>query len=159
MSYSQKYCIVSFIRPLSVGYEFEMSKWPLHITLVGVFSIDRLDSNITNQLSKLLEIQHPILTQAEADTNFGDTKVVLVEKSDSLLTLHVNLVDLLETNGAQLKTPLYSRDGYLPHSTIQGVERLRIGEEAMINTISLIDMFPGGNWQQRKVLQNFKLKG
>lgn len=40
MIYSQRYALVAFFEPLEVDVEFEMSDWPLHVTLADVFSIN-----------------------------------------------------------------------------------------------------------------------
>ena len=50
MNYSQKYTLVTFIKPLEVGASFDMVDWPLHITLADVFAID-LSTDIERQLT------------------------------------------------------------------------------------------------------------
>lgn len=99
----------------------------------------------------------PIELLAGDDLTLGTTKVVIIENNDELKKFHNKIVDLLELNGVQFNVPEFTRRGFLPHSTIQKSGRLHKGEAIEITTISLVDMFPGGDWQQRKVLNIFEL--
>jgi 2'-5' RNA ligase len=132
-----------------------MTEWPLHITLANVFAVD-LDTSIKQKLSSLLASQPPISLLAGEDAVLGTTDVVLIERTDELQSLHDQIIGLLELNGAKFNTPEFTRAGFLPHSTIQKSGRLHKGDKVTINTISLVDMFPNQNWQQRRVLTNFK---
>lgn len=158
MPYSQKYCLVSFIQPVSIGAEFNMNDWPLHITLVDVFAIERDNTSIESKISKLLSSQPPVDTRASEEATLGTTEVVLLEKAESLINLHIHLVDLLKENGAIFNSPEFTREGFLPHCTIQKTERLHARDEVTIDAIALVDMFPNGQWQQRKVINSFVLQ-
>lgn len=158
MQYSQKYTLVSFIKPIPVDSEFDMTDWPIHITLADVFAVE-LHIGIESKLSELLVNLPPITLTARGDCTLGTTKVVLIERNDELQNLHNQLIDLLESNDAKFNTPEFTRSGFLPHSTIQKVGRLHEGDKIEIDTVSLIDMFPDKKWQRRKVLKNFKLSG
>jgi hypothetical protein len=132
-----------------------MSEWPLHTTLADVFAIDRRDSHIDELLASKL-LQYPsVKTIALQDSTLGTTQVVLLNKTQGLLNLHTDVVALLEENGAVFNTPEFNKEGFIPHSTIQQNERLNVGEEIVVDTLSLIDMFPSDDWQQRKVLSTF----
>jgi 2'-5' RNA ligase len=152
MQYSQKYCLVSFLEPQKVGDGFDMSEWPLHITLADVFAIDREESRIDEKLRDLLAEQPAVTITAINEATLGTIPVVLVEKTDELTSLHYCILDLLLSNGAIFNTPAFTGDGFLPHSTIQRSGRLQPGDVDSIRTISLVDMFPDDNWQHRKVL-------
>jgi hypothetical protein len=156
MQYSQKYTLVSFLEPLEIDTEFTMANWPLHVTLADVFAVE-LDTGIEQKLTDLLANQLSISLLAGDDATLGTTNVVLIDKNDKLQKLHDRIIDLLESNGAKFNTPEFTRTGFLPHSTIQKSGKLNYGDKIEIHTISLVDMFPGENWQQRKVLSNFKL--
>ncbi|MFO0971213.1 MAG: 2'-5' RNA ligase family protein [Candidatus Saccharimonadales bacterium] len=158
MQYSQKYCLVSFIDPIEVNTEFSVEGWPLHVTLADVFSIERNSLDIQAKLKELLEKQPALKTFANKETVLGTTKVTLLDNTTSLRKLHTALIDLLETNGAQFNVPEFTREGFLPHCTTQKTARLNIKDEILIDNLALIDMFPNGDWQQRKVLTAFKLK-
>ena len=158
MSYSQKYCLVSFINPIETGTVFDMVDWPLHVTLADVFAIDLRSTNIEAKLEKLLSFQHSVKTVAGNEATLGTTEVILLHKTKELAILHASLIDLLEENSAQFNTPEFTRGGFVPHCTIQKVERLLMGDEVIIRNIALVDMFPNENWQQRKIINIFRLQ-
>jgi hypothetical protein len=157
MNYSQKYTLVAFLIPVEVGTEFKMADWPLHITLADVFAIE-LETGIQQKLTNLLAEQPSLVLSVGQDATLGTTNVALINKDNRLQNLHDKIIDLLELNGVQFNTPEFTRTGFLPHSTVQKSGRLNIGNEVEITSISLVDMFPGGDWQQRKVLNNFSLR-
>ena len=159
MPYSQKYCLVWFINPVKIGDEFEMTDWPIHVTVADVFAIDRRGNDIDTKLAELLAKQPPVTTHATEEATLGTTPVVLAERNDNLLALHTRIVDLLASNHAEFNTPKFTREGFLPHCTTQKVGRLNSGDELKIDTVTLVDMFPNDDWQQRKVLRTFKLQG
>ena len=135
-----------------------MTDWPLHITLADVFAIN-LGSDLVKKLKELFSDERPVITAANKDAVLGEAKVVLLEKNDKIKNLHQHLVDLLESNGAVFNNPEFTKEGFLPHCTIQKDERLNLGDKIIINEITLVDMFPNNNWKKRKVLYSFKLKG
>ncbi|RYF29002.1 MAG: hypothetical protein EOO17_03240 [Chloroflexi bacterium] len=155
MIYSQKYSLVHFIEPLEIGVQFHMSEWPLHTTLADVFAIDPQGADFERLLASKFIGYPPVRTAATADSILGTTRVVLLDKTKELLNLHDNVINLLEQNGAVFNTPEFNKEGFIPHSTIQNSERLDIGQKVIIDSLSLIDMFPDGDWQQRKVLFTF----
>lgn len=147
MTYSQKYSLVHFIAPVNEGAVFYMSEWPLHATLADVFAIDRAATDITSKLATLIEQIDPIQTVARNDTVLGVTPVTLLKKTLLLARLHEKIISLLEENGATFNTPEFTRDGFLPHTSIQASGRLHKDDTVMIDSLSLIDMFPGGDWE------------
>ena len=158
MMYSQKYVLVHFFTPLQDGTEFHMDNWPLHITLADTFAIDRIATDIDKKLSELVSKSQTIIVSAIDDSTLGTTQVVLIEKTRKLQQLHNDIVSLLEANGATFNHPEFTKDGFLPHGTVQKNSRLQMGDEVAVDSISLIDMFPNNDWQHRKVLATFNLK-
>lgn len=158
MQYSQKYCLVSFINPIESGVEFSMENWPLHITLAEVFAIDTYQTDIEAKLTKLLSEQSSVETVAKQEVTLGNTKVILLDKCSQLVVLHKALVNLLEKNNAKFNTPEYTREGFMPHCTIQNKEKLHNADKVIIHTVSLIDMYPNKNWKRRRIINNFMLK-
>lgn len=156
MTYSQKYCLVYFLKHVEVGTEFAMTDWPLHVTLADVFAIDLKATNIESRLAALAEKLHPVTVVADTETTLGSTRVVLLQKSVELIELHNNVMDLLENNGAVFNTPGFTRGGFIPHCTIQSSGRLYSGDKLTINSLALVDMFPGGDWQRRRLIDLFK---
>ena len=158
MTYSQKYCLVHFIQPVQVGTQFHMSQWPLHTTLADVFAINRQDSRIDERLARQFSHYAPVKTTALQDSTLGTTHVVLLDKTPALVRLHNDVITLLEENGALFNTPEFNKESFIPHSTIQQDGRLRAGDEVVIDSLSLIDMFPESNWQQRNILRTFTFR-
>lgn len=159
MRYSQKYCLVSFLEPVIDGTEFAMTEWPLHVTLADAFAINLFETGIESKLVKLFKDFSVMSTRAKNEAVLGTTQVVLLEKSRELLRLHNSIIDILASEGAKFNTPEFTKEGFLPHCTIQKNVRLRIGDEVMLGAVALIDMFPDKNWRQRKVINTFGLAG
>lgn len=158
MTYSQKYCLVHFIEPIDSGAQFHMSSWPLHITVADVFAIDRVKSNVDTALQNLCEQRESVAVTGTEESVLGTTPVTLISTTPKLLELHSDIVTLLEKCGATFNTPAYNKEGFIPHSSIQGDAKMTIGEEITINSLSLIDMFPESDWEQRRVLATFYLR-
>lgn len=157
MHYTQKYCLVSFINPIEIGTEFSMENWPLHVTLADVFAIDLLHTEIELKLNILLSDKPVVKIFANQEVILGTTKVVLLDKTSEIIDLHLSLIELLEKNGAFFNSPEHIKSGFIPHCTIQKSERLNKGDRISIDRISLVDMYPDQDWQQRRVLKTFDL--
>lgn len=157
MIYSQKYTLVGFLEPVEVGFAFDMSNWPVHITLADVFAIN-LTESFEKSLADLSSEQSSLILDVGEDAVLGAAGVNLLNTSDELQHFHNTIVDLLEVYGATFNTPQFTRYGFLPHISVQKTKRTNEGDRIKINFASLVDMFPGGDWQQRKVLKNFSLK-
>jgi hypothetical protein len=158
MTYSQKYALVHFISPIEDGTQFHMSDWLLHTTLADVFAINRHETNIDKKLATLLAQVETVETTTMDDSILGTTQVILLDKTPPLMKLHTDIVSLLEENNATFNNPEFTRSGFLPHSTIQKSGRLHTGDKVIIDSISLVDMFPDNDWEQRRVLTTFKMK-
>jgi len=154
VTYTQKYCIVSFLSNIAEGVEFDMKSWPLHVTQVGVFAIDDV-TDIYNRLEQIAYKTNCIDTQIQGDAMFGDTKVNLVENTKDLYMLHKAIVGLLVDGGAVIQSPDHQLEGFKPHCTVQDKERVVTGQKITLQSISIIDMFPDANWQKRKTIKNY----
>ncbi len=157
MPYSQKYCLVHFIRLEQIETDFNMSDWPLHITFVDVFAIERSRVEFDSKLQDLLKNERDFDVIAGKDSVLGTTKVTLIEKSEQLINLHNKIVGFIQSNGGILNNPEFNLKNYIPHSTVQKDDRLDEGQTVHIDHLSLVDMFPSGDWQERRVLATFKL--
>lgn len=133
-----------------------MTDWPLHVTLADVFRV-QMNNELCEKLSDLLRNEHPITITGGKESILGETRVTLLDNSVSLMSLHCKITDLLESYEASFNNPEFTRDGFLPHCTIQETVKLGSGDTVNINTVSLIDMFPRDNWMQRQVLESFRL--
>lgn len=157
MKYSQKYTLAAFLEPIKLGTEFSMADWPLHVTLADTFAIE-LNLALEQKLNKLLKRIPELNLSIGADATLGTTKAVLVNNTNALQSLHNQIIDLLESTAAKFNNPEFTRIGFLPHITNPESLKLSLGDTIQLNTISLIDMFPREDWQQRKVISSYKLR-
>lgn len=159
----QKYVIVKFLRKVDEGTKFSASQWPLHITIASNFAVNlRSDTRLLEKLAALLAKQKPIAVIANDDEYFGPEKDILVTLLDTpvgLRSLHNNLIGLLKSANATFDNPRYLVEGFRPHATVQRDARLHKDELVRIDELTLVDMFPNSDMNQRKVLQTFKLSG
>lgn len=83
----------------------------------------------------------------------GQVQVVLLNRSDSLVELHQDVLTTLEDGGLKLNDPQFARDGFLPHATVQKHARLNKGDRVQFTALSIVDMFPDEDPYKRKVLR------
>ncbi len=134
-----------------------MSEWPLHVTLADTFACE-LNDTVYSSLASVCSNQAPLSIATGGTSTLGTTPVVLVDKTDALRSFHDALIELLESNGAQFNTPAFTKDGFLPHISIDSPDQIHAGQTFQLDSLSIIDMFPGGDWRQRKILRTFQLK-
>ena len=153
--FTQKYVIAHFIDDVPDGLEFSIVDWPLHVTLADVFSIKGSPEDLTARLNEKLH-HYPILQSTVIrDELFGennDIPVRIVDRTKDLLALHYVIVTVLEECGVQFNSPEFAYEGFGPHVTIQKDTQLEIGDAVKFDSIALVDMFPGQNERQRKIL-------
>jgi len=161
-AFTQKYAVIQLFEPMPVGMQFSSDNWPLHSTIVDTFAIDWDAAKMAEQLELLLAPHTPAYSTVEGDTFFGpekQTHVMLLQKTEGLRGLHNDMITLLEQGGIVLNDPQFAREGFLPHSTVQKHARLHKGDEVSFIALTIIDMFPGSNPYQRKVLATIPLQG
>lgn len=160
--FTQKYAIVQLFEDMPVGTEFPSSTWPLHSTIADTFAIDWDAATMAEELTELLK-SHPQATSIAGDDRFfgdnGEVQVVLLQKTDSLVKLHYDVIALLEQGGWKPNDPQFAREGFLPHSTVQSHSRINKGDEVTFNALSIIDFFPNKDPYRRKVIETIKLAG
>lgn len=159
-AFTQKYTIVQLLEQVPEGIQFSSSVWPLHITIVDTFAIDWDIAMMARELESLLAIHERAISIAEGDTFFGPEKqaqVTLLQKTDSLNRLHNGIMALLKNGGLRLNDPQFADEGFVPHSTVQKQARLHEGNQVIFNALTIIDMFPGEDPYQRKVLKTIRI--
>lgn len=149
--YSQKYTIVQFFGETSVGESFHMRDWPLHITLADVFAITLTDE-LMSELARYIERCESARSHITSEGLLGETAVWLLDPTPSLIAMHRDIVAILEKHGAVFNSPHFVNNGYIPHITKQLSGEMKLGDAIQVNVISLVDMFPGNDWQTRKIL-------
>ena len=154
--FTQKYTIVQFFDDIDEGYEYSSDSWPLHSTIVDTFAIDWSVDEMASRLKDTLKNHATADSVAEDDRFFGDqgqVQVVLLNRSDSLVELHQDVLTALEDGELKLKDPQLARDGFLPQATVQKHARLKKGDRVQFTALSIVDMFPDEDPYKRKVLR------
>ena len=160
LKFTQKYALVQLFEDMPEGTQFSSDNWPLHSTVVDTFAIDWDVSTMNKQLEELLATHTQATSVAEDNAFFGpkgQTQVVLLRKTDSLIKLHQDVIELLKHGGLKLNDPQFAHEGFLPHTTVQKHARLNKGDGITFNALTLIDMFPGKNPYQRKVVKTIRI--
>jgi hypothetical protein len=159
--FTQKYTIVQLFENMSQGVQFPANSWPLHATIADTFAIDWDVPTMVEKLTQLLKGYEQVVSVAEEDRLFGESgqvQVVILRKTDSLVKLHCDVIELLEQGNWKPNDPQFARDGFLPHSTVQKHARLHKGDKVTFNALTIIDMFPDGDPYQRKVIKTIKIR-
>jgi hypothetical protein len=159
-SFTQKYTLIQLLEPVAEGTRFSSSSWPLHSTVVDTFAIDWDVPTMIKHLQKLLAGHVEAHSVAEGDAHFGSvkqTKVVLLRKTDDLIKLHYDVIELLGNGNLRLNDPQFARQGFLPHATVQKHAQLHKGDDVIFDALTLIDMFPNSDPHQRRVLKTIKI--
>lgn len=158
--FTQKYSLVTFLEKVDEGFEYPWTNWPLHVTIADVFAVPLGSAELINWLGGLLEKQPSATATAAEDAFFGPDKqahVTLLDMSKELIMLHREAIAALKDAGAVFNDPQYIEDGYRAHAAVQTHSRLHKDDPVTIAEVSLVDMFPGNDGYQRKVLKTFKL--
>jgi 2'-5' RNA ligase len=156
---TQKYTIIQLLESVPEGAQFGWTAWPLHSTLVDVFAVDWSSSELIEEL-ETLSVHTPASSVAIEDAFFGpeqETQVVLLEKTDALVKLHCDVIEILSKGRFKPNNPQFVLDGFLPHATVQKHARLNEGDIVTFDALTLIDMFPDSDPYQRKVLRTVKI--
>ncbi|QHU91436.1 hypothetical protein GWK75_03195 [Candidatus Saccharibacteria bacterium oral taxon 955] len=158
--FTQKYTIVQFFDDIGEGYEYSSDSWPLHSTIVDTFAIDWSVDEMVSRLKDVLKNHATADSVTEDDRFFGDqgqVQVVLLNRSNSLVELHQDILTTLEEGGLKLNDPQFARDGFLPHATVQKHARLDKGDKVRFTALSIVDMFPDKDPYKRKVLKTIAI--
>ncbi len=159
-NFTQKYTIIQLFEDISEGTQFASDNWPLHATIVDTFAVDWDVPTMIEQLENMLAKHTGANSKVKGDQFLGperQTPVSLIEKTDSLLKLHYDIIELPEKGGLELNDPHFAREGFLPHATVQKHARLHEGDEVVFNALTVIDMFPDGDPYQRKILKTISI--
>lgn len=152
----QKYVLVKLLEEVSEGTEFSMQDWPMHVTISPRFAVDWKATNLYHNLSELLAAQQPITTTAGQDEYFGangQVHVTLLAMTPALQALHNQVLQVLSQAGAVFDEIQYTGKNYRAHVTVQKRGRVHKGDEVTINNLTIVDMFPGQDIKQRKILR------
>ncbi len=158
--FTQKYTLVQLFDDVEKGYEFSSDNWPLHSTVVDTFAIDWSVDEMDAKLTELLSKHATASSEAQDDKYFGENgqiRVVLLSRKESLVKLHLDVLEALKDGGLILNDPQFARDGFLPHATVQKGSRLSKGDKVQFTVLSIVDMFPDGDPYKRKILKTIRI--
>ena len=158
--FTQKYTIVQFFDDIGEGYEYSSDSWPLHSTIVDTFAIDWSVDEMVSRLKDALKNHATADSVTEDDRLFSDqgqVQVALLNRSNSLVELHQDILTALEEGGLKLNDPQFARDGFLPHATVQKHARLDKGDKVRFTALSIVDIFPDKDPYKRKVLKTIAI--
>lgn len=155
--YSQKWAVASFFNGLEEGFTFHRFETPLHVTLAGVFELNRSGGEILKIIEESIRNLSDFEVQAGEVEKWGELKVNRIGHSEELEVLYRTIQQELLDNGAVFNEPQYLLEGFKTHSTHQRAGRLRVGDNIRINSVSLVDMFPDGDWQKRRIIGTLQL--
>ena len=158
--FTQKYTLVQFFEDIKEGYAYSSDNWPLHSTVVDTFAINWSSDEMTGRLTRSLAENVIVSSEAKDDTYFGENQqiqVVLLDRTDSLMKLHLDVLAVLKDGGLILNDPQFTHDGFLPHATVQKHARLNKGDKVQFIALSIVDMFPEGDPYKRMVLKTIEI--
>ena len=158
--FTQKYTIIQLFKDIPEGTQFSASNWPLHVTIADTFAIDWDVPTMVEKLTQLLSSRTSATSVVENDRFFDNqrqVRVALLKKTDDLVKLHQDIIKVLERGGWKPNVPQFAKEGFLPHSTVQKHTRLNKGDEVIFNALTIIDMFPGENPYQQRVIKTIKI--
>ena len=158
--FTQKYAIVQLFEDMPVGVQFASNNWPLHSTIADTFAIDWDVLTMVEKLTEMLKNHEQAISVAESDRFFGDNgqvQVTLLQKTNSLVTLHNDVIELLEQGAWKPNDPQFAKGGFLPHSTVQPHRRLYQGDNVTFDALSVIDFLPDGDPYRRKLLATIQV--
>jgi 2'-5' RNA ligase len=156
---SQKYVIAHFIKPVEPKYNFSSKEWPLHVTLLPNFVVSNSLDELIYNLNEISHTIRPFSIQVGNDENFGpndEVLVSLIKLEADILSLHSKL--LAFTKSYEFDTPQYIGKGYRPHATKQLNNELVNGKNYLVESMTLVDMYPNNDIERREVIKNFYFK-
>lgn len=159
-TFTQKWAIIALLENAEEGSEFYYTDFPMHLTLAGVFAVDKSAKQLANELANVLAGQQQIEIEADEKAMFGpnkDIEVMKVKKDPDLMQLYQLIYEWLQDSGVRYNSPEYQGEGYAPHSTFQKTGSLSQGEKRMLQSVSLIDLYPNRDGYQRKIFKTIAL--
>ena len=153
---TQRYVIIKLLEKLQDGDEFLPENYPLHITVVPSFQLEKMDDALLSNIKQLCNGFKTFSLIAGKDEFFGpngEVHVTTMIMNDELHKLHTGLVGILSEAGAIFDEPQYMLENYRAHATVQEAIRLSEGDSIAFDSITVIDKLPNGLSTKRKLLK------
>lgn len=113
---------------------------PLHMTALHWFQSDKQPVELAALLEKFTSDRQAVHTLAIEEAMFGPDKnipVVRLERTPQLLDIHLDLLALVDSIGGRLDKRWTGEERWNPHVTHRPEARLQVGDEVIIDDISL----------------------
>lgn len=139
-----RFAIVLPLAPMAVGERYAVRDWPLHITVMPVFTTWASAAQLAADLGAVAARTAPITAVAGPGELFGprhDTPVALVD-SPEVRALHRDLVEALEIHVPTFRRPDFAGDGYRAHITATRRGAAEEGQALRLTQLALVDMEP-----------------
>ena len=150
-----KYGFATILENYPVGYEYRGDNIPVHLTHVDSFQTDLNLQELTLKLQIALAGQKPFTVKALRDEFYGpdkDIPVTVLELTPALQALHLKIMDMLQSEGAFLKNPQFHWEGFMPHVSVYGNRRIKVGEDVLIRDISIAAKLSEEENAKRRIL-------
>lgn len=141
--------LVHFVEEKPVGLEFERRRtsWPLHITQIVWFRlpVENQWMVLDRAIGPVTAETEPILAAIGPVEYFGarkDVPVNTIKNQQPFKRMHTRLKSNLDSIGAQYQSESFSGDAYRAHITQHGEEKMREGDELLIDRLYLVQLQP-----------------
>lgn len=143
---------VAFVEPTGLGQRFGKRHWPLHVTILRFDMAPEAALAAASGAMSASGGVLPVEVRIGEDADFGyrgRVRVSLMEPSPGLQALHDRFRDAVAGAAGRIHSPQHTGAGFRPHVTVQGERRVRAGEAVRLESVSLVDMAPGGDTEWR----------
>ncbi len=147
------------MKPVEPKYNFSCKEWPLHVTLLPNFVVSNSLYELIDNLNEITQSIRPFSIQVGDDENFGpngEVLVSLIKPEADILSLHSKLLAI--TKSYEFDTPQYIEKGYRPHATKLVKSELVSGENYLVESMTLVDMYPNNDIERREIIRTFYFK-
>ncbi len=134
---------------------------PMHLTLVSRFWSELPPDAIASATLAVFEHTKPIQLVFGEEATIGPKKtpVNLVQDTEAMKNLHLQLVELLNSLGVSYTLPQFVGEGHLPHVSKRADSRFVVGSRIAVDTAYLIEVDIRGKDHSRYVRMKFDLAG
>lgn len=139
-----RFAIVLPLEPMAVGERYAVRDWPLHITVMPVFTTWASAAQLAASMGSVAARTGPITAAAGPGELFGpkhDTPVALVD-SPEVRALHRDFVEELDIHVPTFRRPDFAGDGYRAHITATRRGAAEEGQQLRLTQLALVDMEP-----------------
>jgi hypothetical protein len=152
-----RFAVCSFVERQDDGAAFAAGALPLHVTVVGRFSVAAAPDAVLGVLRDVAEdLPCPLRLGTDGLDGSPDVPVLVIEDAAAAHALHDRLLTELRQLGAVVDTPRAAGPDWVPSGdgAARGDELARFAADGAltIGTLSLVELEPDGDADRRRVL-------